>query len=106
MSHGSLTFSEMKGTTTRTIDVRISVPRELWLDWKETKDAMELRLNYDKDSCGGNVPGEEYILRNFIIPGMAQEVGLNPDNGELHIRETGHVEVDRPRSEDGTFTSN
>ena len=96
----------MKGTTTRTIDVKISIPRNLWLEWCESKDSMELRLEYDKDSCGGNVPGEEYLLRNFLIPGMAQEVGLDPENGEICIRKTGHVVVERPRAEDGTFTSN
>lgn len=93
----------VKGTTTQTVDVTISVPRELWYSVGENVNRKELRQEYGAKACGGNNAEEEWLLRTCLLPYLAREAGLDPEDGELQITPTGDVEVARPRSEDGTF---
>lgn len=94
----------MRGTTTRTVDVTISIPRELWFAVGDTLDHGELREEYSADAVAGNSPDEEWLLRSCLLPYLAREAGLDPDSGELVINPTGEVTVSRERADDGTFS--
>jgi len=92
----------VSGTTNRTVDVTVSIPQELWYSVGEDIDYDNLRAEYGANKCAGNNPDEEWLLRNCILPYLAEQAGMDPE-GELRIKPTGEVVVNRARSEDGTF---
>ena len=93
-----------RGTTDKTVNLTVSVPRELFFEAGENLDSRALEAEYGADKCGANNGEEEEILRRAILPYLAELAGLS--DGELVIRETGAVDVDRKRADDGTFTPN
>lgn len=95
------------GTTPYTVDITVSIPREFWFGvGEEHLDFDKLRAEFGgKNRCAGNGEwSEEWLVKEAIIPFLAKEAGMNPDNGELHITKDSHVELRRSRDDSGQFT--
>jgi hypothetical protein len=91
----------MKGSTSQSRPVEISIPIEAWRDFVGEIDAETLRKEYGGNTSGLNDEIREYVLREAVGPLLAEEIGVDPGDGEdLYVTEKGDISVTQSRDPD------
>jgi hypothetical protein len=91
----------MQGSTSQTRPIEISIPVEAWRDFVGEIDAETLRKEYGGNTSGFNDEIREYLLREAVAPLLAEEIGVDPGDGEdLYVTEKGDIALTQGRDPD------